>query len=254
MHHRVRVEQESSGRSHRTSRSRRARRAEPASARLLRGNALDVLRSLPTASIDAIVTDAPYGIGYRSTRGERILGDRSPEIWWMGEAFRVLRRRSPVVCFCRWDVSETFRTALEAAGFRIRCPLVWNKARGSIGDCRRTLAPAHEIAWIATKGDWRLPGRRIPDVLTYPRVPPSRRCHPTEKPVGLLREILACVTREGDLVLDPFAGSGSTGEASIREGRRFLGVELDPRHAATARRRLGSARRAVSGFSPDDSA
>ena len=69
----------------------------------------------------------------------------------------------------------------------------------------------------------------------------ARRVHPTEKPVGLLEDIITSVTRPGDLVLDPFAGSGSTLAAAKQTGRRYIGVELDAGCFETARQRLEGA-------------
>lgn len=69
------------------------------------------------------------------------------------------------------------------------------------------------------------------------------RTHPTEKPVGLLTALIQATTRPGDLVVDPFAGSGSTGEAAVRLGRSFVGIELDRDHSKRARARIAQARR-----------
>lgn len=88
------------------------------------------------------------------------------------------------------------------------------------------------------QGGQALPGHVIDS-------PPRDRVHPTEKPVAVMRTMVR-IAPAGGLVLDPFAGSGTTGVACAYEGRRFLGVELDERHAETARTRIAGALRAAS--------
>lgn len=226
-----------------SSRPALARRLAPPRRRAIAGvsvRAGDSMVELPrfrAGSVDAILTDPPYGISWTDEAGRGLLNDDGPYVWWMRSAHDALRRGGPIVCFCRWDVAEAFRLALGWAGFTVRSMIVWSKGGGGQGDTRRTLCPTHELAWLATKGNWRLPGKRIGDVLTAPRVREGRT-HPTEKPVAMLREIVRAVTRPGDLVLDPFCGTGSTGAACIAEGRRFIGIDLDPAHIAIARRRL----------------
>ena len=73
------------------------------------------------------------------------------------------------------------------------------------------------------------------------RTPPSTNAHPTVKPVALMRWLVKLVTQPGDLVLDPFAGSGTTGMACVLEGREFIGIEREPEYAAIAERRIANA-------------
>lgn len=72
-------------------------------------------------------------------------------------------------------------------------------------------------------------------------MPPRDRCHPNEKPVEMVAHFLNLHSYPGDTVLDPFMGSGTTGVAALRLGRRFIGVELDPAHFETACRRISEA-------------
>lgn len=81
--------------------------------------------------------------------------------------------------------------------------------------------------------------RGMGSVLTSANVSPTTRVHPTEKPVDLLARLIKAVP--GDDVFDPFMGSGSTGVAAIRAGRRFIGCEINPDHFATACKRIGEA-------------
>ena len=206
--------------------------------RLWCGDCMRILPTIPDGSARLVLTDPPYGIGYKSTLGQRVANDDAPYIWWLREAWRVLAPRSALFCFCRWDVEDTFKMAIASAGFALRGQAIWDKQTRGMGDTRRTLAPAHEVMLFAAKGDFTWPGGRPCTMFRFgvPRGP--NRTHPTEKPVGLRTAVTAATTRPGDMVVDPFAGSGSTGEAAVRLGRSFEGIELDRGHARRARARI----------------
>lgn len=206
---------------------------------LHRGDALRWLAEQPAGCADAVITDPPYGIAWRTRDGRKVLNDERPYIWFLGEAARVLKDGGAMVCFTRWDVQEIWRAAIEAAGLEVTSQLVWDRVIHGKGDVRRQFAPQHDLAWFAAKGEFRFPGRRPHSVLHVMRR--SETLHPTEKPVELLLELVTTVAPEGGLVVDPFAGSGSTGVACIVSGRRFAGCELDEGHWRVAARRLGEA-------------
>src|SRR5262249_23320431 len=94
----------------------------------------------------------------------------------------------------------------------------------------------HEQAYLLAKGRPPLPAQPLPDVLPWKYT--GNKWHPTEKAVSILRPLVQCFSQRGDLVLDPFAGCGSTAVASALAGRRYLGIELEERYCACARRRL----------------
>lgn len=195
------------------------------------------LAAIPSGSVDAVVVDPPYGIGYRSRKGA-VANDRRPFIWWLYDAYRVTKRRAALLCFCRWDVQEVFRVAIEAAGFSVRSQIVWDRMVHSAGNVRQQFAPQHDVAWFATKGNFSFPGGRPRSVLPVRRVSYRAAEHPTEKPFDLMRQLVSAITPPNGVVLDPCAGSGSTGAAAVWERRRFIGIELDEHHANTATRRL----------------
>jgi site-specific DNA-methyltransferase (adenine-specific) len=210
--------------------------------RIIRGDALRLLPRQPAESAQLLLVDPPYGVRYRSTLGERVLNDDRPFIWWLHEAYRLTAPGGSLVCFTRWDVAEVFRLAIELAGFRVRSQVVWHKPGGGMGDTRQQFAPSHEVAWFAVKGKFAFPAGRPMSVTTHvvPRGP--TRTHPCQKPVSLLVELIEATTRPGDLVLDPFCGTGASIVACVRTGRRGLGMELDHKHAAKARQRVAHER------------
>lgn len=198
---------------------------------------------MPDESVDAIITDPPYGINYHTKgTGASIKNDKSPFIWFLYDAFRVLKSgdsgRGSLICFTRRDVEQTFIDAMKLAGFQVKSEVIWDKVMHGMGDCKAQFAPTHENVVFAVKGKFSFPGKRPRDVVTYHKLASGEMIHPTEKPVGLLTSLVNAVTKPGDLILDPFAGSGSTLVAAKKSGRRFIGVELDDEYYEKARRRI----------------
>ena len=205
------------------------------------GDCLDVMRSMRARSVDAIVTDPPYGIGYRNKRAKKlqpgIINDKRPFIWWLHDAERLLRVGGALVCFCRWDVQEVFRTAIELTGLKVRSQWVWDRKVHGMGDCSATLAPQHDVMWFATKGKYQFPGGRPKSVIRSQSVHGAKRVHPTEKPSSLMREVVRDVTKPRGVVFDPCMGSGATGEC-VRDGFGFVGIEIDGRFYRAACSRM----------------
>ncbi len=203
---------------------------------LYHGDALVILQQLQSDSIDAVITDPPYGINFQSTRRpaterfDKIANDKRPFIWWLYDAYRITKLGGALACFHRWNVQEDFKRAIYLAGYDIRSQIIWDREHHGLGDVRRMFAPQHDSIWFATKGDFRFPNGRPKSVLRERRLSGSALTHPNEKPVGLLVQLCDSITRSGDLILDPFAGSGSTLAAAALRGRKAIGIELDERY------------------------
>ena len=234
-------------------------------ATLYQGEALSVLRGLPDASADALISDPPYSSGgkhsrdrARSTRDKYQNSDtrkRYPEfageardqrsyyIWWVlwgTECLRILKPGAPVVVFSDWRQYPVVSDALQVAGFVWRGTAVWDKTGGSRPALGRFRAQTEFILW-GSVGPMRR-GERIgalPGVFSHsPRS--GGKHHLVGKPVPLMEELVRIAAAD-ELVLDPFAGSGSTGVACRRTGRRFLGIELVEDYAHIAASRLAAA-------------
>ena len=211
---------------------------------IIHGDCLDALRRIAAESIDMIITDPPYGIDYQSCsmpkdkRPKKIANDKRPFIWWLYDAFRLLRQGGGILCFARWDVQQVFIDAMRLAGFTIKTVLIWDRMAHGMGDLTGNFAPQYDVCIFAVKGKYTLPGARAPDVLRHMKVNSQNLVHPNEKPVPLMRQLIEITTKPGDTVLDPFVGSGSTLVAAVQAGRRYIGVEIDAEYYALAQKRV----------------
>ncbi len=214
---------------------------------IIQGDCLQVMRQLATGSVDAIITDPPYGIDYHATRRKdkarwfpKIANDSAPYIWWLHEAVRVLKPDGALLCFTRYDTEEAFRFAIRLAGLQPKMQMIWDKGVHGVGDCLGDVALRHENIIFAVKGRFRFPGGRPVSVVRVQRLSSPKLTHPNEKPVELLKHLIEAVTRRNDVVLDPFLGSGTTAVAAKVLGRRYIGIELDCGYVMGARARLAA--------------
>ncbi len=207
---------------------------------LIEGDCLDWGRAVPDSSVDAVITDPPYGVSYCGKENKRppIANDKHPFVWWLYDAYRATRPGGALLCFCPWRLQQTFHAAIEAAGYKVRSQVIWDRASFGMGDTSSMFAPAHDVVWFATKGRFKFPGKRPKSIIQAANVPATKRVHSTQKPLPLMTELVEAVTPGNGVVFDPCAGSGSTGDAAVRVGRRFIGIELDAHNAATARQRM----------------
>ena len=165
---------------------------------------------------------------------------------WIVEAYRVLADGGATYVFVCWDVMHKWRRALRAVGFKVRSCIVWDKVMHGSGALELCWAPQHEMILFAAKGRHELRGKRPKDVVRVQRVDPLKLVHPYEKPLPLLRKLIEASTDEGQTVLDPFMGSGTTGLAAMQCGRGFTGIEIDRKYFELAERRIkGAPRRAA---------
>jgi len=202
------------------------------------------MADMEASSVPLIIADPPYGIDYQSARRiesdrfDKIANDLTPAVNWLDDAERILIDTGRLICFCRWDVQEAFRAAIEAAGLRIKSQVIWDRVSHGLGDLGGQFAPQHDVIWYATKGRYEFQRQRPISVISIPRVPAQRLKHPNEKPVGLISYLLLRLSTEGDLVFDPFAGAGSTAMAAIKTNRRYLCVEKEAKYCDIARERI----------------
>ncbi len=211
---------------------------------IIHGDSLTVMREMESESVDAIITDPPYGIDYQSAwkpkdrRLGKISNDKAPFIWWLYDAYRVCKIGGVLLCFCRWDVQQVFVDAIKLAGFTVKSSIVWDRAVHGMGDLKSQFAPQHDIIIFATKGAYVFPGKRPSDVIKIPRVSSTALFHPNEKPVDLMAWLITSTTERGAIVFDPFAGSGATLVAASENGRQYIGIDIDKHNCQIATDRI----------------
>ncbi len=202
---------------------------------VLQGDCIDIMRRFRTGCVDFVLTDPPYLAHYCSRDGRRVANDA--DATWLkpafAEVFRLLRRDSFCVSFYGWHQADKFIAAWRDAGFRLAGHLTFPKQYPS---AERLLRYQHENAYLLAKGHPARPEHPIPDVLEWKYS--GNKWHPTQKPLCVLTPLIQSFSRPGDLVLDPFCGSGSILLAAQNERRAFLGMELDPTYFEIAQRRL----------------
>lgn len=202
---------------------------------MIQGDCIDILRSARSSAVDLVVTDPPYVVNFRDRAGRNIKNDACTD-WILPafrETYRVLKDNTFCISFYGWGQAERFVGAWKRAGFRLVGHIVWEKRYASrIG----FLEARHEQAMLLIKGDPPRPAHPLPDVL--PWCYSGNGLHPTQKPVGAILPLIQTFSQPGGLVLDPFAGSGTTLIAARQVGRRAVGIELDPVYYHNACNRL----------------
>jgi DNA modification methylase len=207
----------------------------PLSNEIIHGDCIHVMHQMPAQSVDLIVTDPPYLVNYRDREGRTIQNDVNAE-WLkpaMAEAYRVLKQDRVSIMFYSWSRVDMFFEAWRKAGFHPVGHLVFRKSYASKS---RFLRYQHEQAYLLAKGRPSLPQRPLSDIIDMPYS--GNKLHPTQKPVAAVAPLIRTFSLPGELVLDPFAGSGSSCAAALLTGRRYIGVELDVQHYRQASERL----------------
>lgn len=226
------------------------------------GDCLEAMGSLGTGSVDAVITDPPYCSGgvmeaaKGRAKGQGLRGGAGRFQWFDGdnmstpglafllravacEALRVVKPSGHLLMFCDWRMVATLAPAVESAGWRMRNLVVWDKGSMGLGTGFR---PSHEMVLHLTHRAPEFHAADVGNVIRSKRVHSSARVHPTEKPVELLRHLVRVTTPRSGIVLDPFAGSGTTGEAAYLEGARAVLIERDESyHEAIVSRLSGMA-------------
>jgi site-specific DNA-methyltransferase (adenine-specific) len=229
---------------------------------LYHADAMQVAHAVPTATVNALITDAPYSSG-GIFRGDRAVttsskyvqggqanylpdftGDsrdqRSFRYWcdlWLSQCRRAAVPGAPVCLFTDWRQLPVTTDALQSAGWVWRGLVPWDKTEATRPQVGRFRCQAEYIVW-GSNGPMKADATVgvIPGAFRFP-VCRSDKHHQVGKPTPLMEQIVR-ICPPGGAVLDPFTGSGTTAVACIRQGRRFIGCELDPYYFGVAVERI----------------
>jgi modification methylase len=242
---------------------------------VLVGDAVEWMRRLPPASVHAIFADPPYNLQLKRDlrRPDDSLVDGVDEAWdrfeslpaydaftreWLTEARRVLRKDGTIWVIGSYHNVFRLGTALQDLGFWILNDVIWRKANPMPNFRGRRFTNAHEtLIWAARgeesryrfnyaamkslnddlqmRSDWFIPLCTGAERLRDAR---GAKLHPTQKPEALLHRVVLSCTAPGDVVLDPFLGTGTTAAVAKRLGRRFIGIEREAAYADAAASRI----------------
>lgn len=218
--------------------------------KIILGDCLEVMREMPDESIDLIVTDPPYkltgggkGDGANSKRPKGMLSTNEQKLFkvpefseWLPDLYRILKPSGHCYIFTNVKNLNKLITESTKAGFSFTNLLVWVKNNNTpsqyyMKNCEYVLFLYKRPAkWICDIGGSKT-AHHFDNVL-------GNKVHPTEKPVDLLEFYIKNSSKVGDIVLDPFVGSGSTAVAALRAKRNFIGIELDKQYVEIAERRI----------------
>ena len=246
---------------------------------ILVGDCIEHMNALPAGSVDLIFADPPYNLQLEEglTRPDQSKVDAVDDDWdkfesfshydnftraWLGAARRVLKPTGALWVIGSYHNIFRVGTALQDLGFWMLNDVIWRKANPMPNFRGTRFTNAHEtLIWAARdkasrvtfnyealkqanddtqmRSDWLFPICTGNERLTDAE---GDKVHPTQKPEALLHRILNATTRPGDVVLDPFFGTGTTGAVAKKLGRHFIGIERDRTYVAAALKRLAATR------------
>ena len=206
---------------------------------IISGDCIKVMKTLPKNSIDLIITDPPYGdnVAYGMTN-KVIKNNENPLINCSAlvECYRLLKKNKSMYLFTNWK-HYPFLTEfiLRYTKFRIRHLIVWKKHNFGLGWAFRH---QYELILILEKGKPKYHLTNFSDVQTCSHINHNQENHPHQKPVDLIIKMIEHSSKEGDIILDPFCGSGSICVACQQTSRKWIGIELDKKYVEMARMRM----------------
>lgn len=203
--------------------------------------------------IHLVATDPPYGQDFQSNMSttpqgkklaQKIANDadlmESLKLFYdvMTPIMPKLAPVADIYVFANWQYAKWFKKVMEVKlGLEVPMQLIWSKGDPGMGDLECNWGCGYEVILYGKKGRRPVKYRRSA-VIECDKVPPGKMIHPTEKPVALLSKLIDMSTNLGELVVDPFSGSGATSEAAMLLGRNSIGIELDEQYLPKSRARL----------------
>ncbi len=246
-------------------------------AKIYHGNCLDILPKIPSETIDLIFADPPYNMSKKHGLGWKYSKHITMEAeWdmfskdgyfkfnkeWIKEALRVLKHGGSLwICGSFHNIYQVGFILQHIEDIKINNSIVWFKPNAQPNiTCRMFTESTEHLIWASKNGKgkkwtfnytdtknliedpWSPRGKQTRNVWSIPLTPKKEKWagqHPTQKPEELLRRIILACTKPGDLVLDPFVGSGTTSVVAKRLGRNSIGIEKEKKYLDLIKKRMG---------------
>ena len=207
--------------------------------KIIKGDCIEVMKEFANNSIDLIVTDPPYGdnVGY-GFNNKKIRNNENPLINCSAlvECYRILKRNRSMYIFTNWKHYPFLTEFIQRyTKFKIRHLVVWEKHNFGLGWAFRH---QYEFIMVLEKGKAKYNLKNFSDVQTASHINHNDLTHPHEKPVDLILRMIEHSSKEGQIVLDPFCGSGTVCEASKLMKRQWIGIELEEKWVKVAKVRV----------------
>ncbi|MDR1544389.1 MAG: site-specific DNA-methyltransferase [Prevotellaceae bacterium] len=229
--------------------------------KLYNDNCLNVLKTLPEKSVDLIFADPPYnlsGEGYLTTQNGKVAKlhkgdwDIIDDIYkfnedWISACVRVLSDNGTIWISGTLHNHPSVGVILKKLGLWVINDIIWYKPNATPLLATNRCAPSTELIWVASKTKKyffnydlakQINGGKQMKNLWIINAERHTTKHPTEKPKTLLNRVIALGSKENDVVLDPFLGSGTTGVAAIQQNRNFIGIEISKEYFEIAKERI----------------
>lgn len=218
---------------------------------LMQGDCLEMMKAIPDGSVDMVLTDPPYNIARQNnfkTMGRAGIDfgewDKGFDLFsYIDECFRILNKNGSFIVFNDWKNLGDISKYAESLGFITKDMIRLEKTNPMPRNRDRRYITDYECAiwFVMPKAKWIF--NRQSETYQRPKFVHSidKGLHPTQKSLPLMAELIKIHSNEGDTVLDPFMGSGTTGVAAVNLNREFIGIELDDGYFKIAQDRIGMA-------------
>lgn len=210
---------------------------------------LEGMKQIPDGSVDLVLTDIPYGVVNRDSNGLRNLDKAAADVetFNISELTRLLcaKSKGSVYMFCGTEQVSEIRKTMVEQGLSTRL-VIWEKTNPSPMNGEYLWLSGVECCVYGKKSGGTFNLRCKNSVLRYPCG--EHDIHPTQKPVDMFRYLVQASSNEGDTVLDPFMGSGTTAVACIKEKRHYIGFELNKEYYDKSLKRIDAVKRQLTLF------
>lgn len=209
--------------------------------KIIQGDCLDIMKKMDNESVDLLLTDIPYGGVNRKSNGLRNLDKKDADVFTMDMQFLIREMvrvtKGSGYIFCGWEQLSEIVSIIRDIDISNRV-IVWEKTNPSPMNGQNIWLSGIELA-VYFKKRKATYNQHCKNVVV--RFPCGRgKVHPTEKPLSLFKKFIEVSSNEGDIVFDPFLGSGTTVVGAIELNRKYIGVELSPKYFQVAENKINS--------------